>query len=221
MKITQYAFPESQYIQEEHPKTQIFLHHTAGNPDPFAVFRDWASNPERIATCVAVGGKPPVSGNWIDGEIAQGFSSKFWAFHLGLKESTFQKYNVPYQSLDRTSVAVEICNWGQLTYNKVDGKYYNYVNRVVPQAEVCTLDTPYKGFKFYHAYTDAQIQAVKELLQLWNQRFNIPLTYNPDIFDISVRALKGEKGVYTHNSVRTDKNDISPQPKMIAMLQSL
>jgi hypothetical protein len=221
MKITQYAFPANQYVQEEIPKSQIFLHHTAGNADPFAVYRDWSSNPERIATCVVVGGKPPANGNWIDGEIAQGFSSKYWAFHLGLKESTFQKYGVPYQSLDRISVAVEICNWGQLTYNKADGKYYNYVNRVVPASEVCILDTPFKGYKFYHAYTDAQIQSVKELLQLWNQRFNIPLTYNPDIFDISLRALRGESGVYTHNSVRTDKVDISPQPKMIAMLKSL
>lgn len=221
MKITQYAFPASQYMQEEHPKSQIFLHHTAGNSNPFATYQDWAGNSERIATCVVVGGKPPVGGNWIDGEIAQGFSSKYWAFHLGLKESTFQKYGVSYQSLDRISIAIEISNWGQLTYNKVDGKYYNYVNRVVPVTEVCALDTPFKGYKFFHAYTDGQIQAVKELLQLWNQRFNIPLTYNPDIFDISVRALRGEPGVYTHNSVRTDKVDISPQPKMIAMLESL
>ena len=35
------------------------------------------------------------------------------------------------------------------------------------------------------------------------------------------RALKGESGVYTHNSVRFDKIDITPQPKMIAMLKSL
>jgi len=221
MKITQYAFPENQYVKEEHSKVQIYLHHTAGNSDPFGTYRFWATNPERVATCVVIGGRPVANANWIDGEIAQGFSSKYWAFHLGLKESTFQKYGVPYQSLDRTSIAVEICNWGQLTYNKVDGKFYNYVNRAVPQNEVCELATPFKGYKFYHAYTDAQIQSVKELLQLWNQRFGIPLTFNHDIFDINIRALKGEPGVYTHNSVRTDKVDISPQPKMIAMLQSL
>jgi hypothetical protein len=220
MKITQYAFPENQYILEEHNKVQVYLHHTAGNASPFETYKYWVSNPERIATCVVVGGKPVAGSNWVDGEIAQGFSSKYWAFHLGLKESTFQKYGITYQSLDRISIGVEICNWGQLTYNKADGKYYNYVNRVVPATEVCELATPFKGYKFYHAYTDAQIQSVKELLQLWNQRFNIPLTYNPDIFDISVRALRGEPGVYTHNSVRTDKVDISPQPKMVDMLKS-
>ena len=37
----------------------------------------------------------------------------------------------------------------------------------------------------------------------------------------STNALKGLPGVYTHNSYRKDKTDISPQPKMIAMLESL
>ena len=50
---------------------------------------------------------------------------------------------------------------------------------------------------------------------------NIPLKYNPDIWDVTTRALKGESGVYTHNSVRYDKVDVSPQPKLIEMLQSL
>lgn len=221
MKITQYAFPHGQYIREEHKKTQIFLHHTAGNSDPFGVFRYWSSNPERIATCVVVGGKPPNNGRWDDGEVAQGYSSRYWAFHLGLKESTFQKYNIPYRSLDRISIGVEICNWGYLTYSVVEDKHFNYANRVVPKKEVCELSVPFKGHKYYHAYTDAQIETVRELLVLWKDRYGIPITYNPDIFDISIRALKGEPGVYTHNSVRLDKTDISPQPKMISMLESL
>lgn len=221
MKITQYNFPYSQYIREEHKKTQIFLHHTAGNSDPFGVYRYWSNGPERIATCVVIGGKPPKNGRWIDGEIAQGYSSRYWAFHLGLRESTFQKYNLPYKSLDRISIGVEICNWGQLTYDPATKKYYNYVNGVVPENEVCKLDIPFKGYKYFHAYTDAQIETVKELLLLWKDRYGIPIEYNPDIFDITIRALRGEPGVYTHNSVRTSKLDISPQPKMIAMLQSL
>ena len=70
-------------------------------------------------------------------------------------------------------------------------------------------------------YTDAQIQSVKELLLLWKDKYNIPLTYHEDIWDITPRALKGEPGVYTHNSVRTDKVDIYPCPRMIAMLKTL
>ena len=216
MDIKKVTFPTSQYFQEEHPKKQIYLHHTAGNSNGERVFSGWASNPERIATCVTISGKGTTS---VDGQIVQGFSSKFWAHHLGVKQAVFTAAKIPFQSLDRISIGIEICNWGQLTLK--EGKFYNYVNREVPAEEVCTLETPYKGYKYYHNYTDAQIESVKELLLLWNKTYNIPLTYNPDIWDITPRALKGEAGVFTHNSVRKDKVDIYPHPKMIAMLKSL
>lgn len=216
MNIKQVEFPTNQYIREEHPKTQIYLHHTAGNPNGENVFKHWAGNTERIATCVTISGKGT---GCIDGQIIQGFPSKFWAFHLGLKESTFQKAGVPYKSLDRTSIGIEICNWGQLT--EKNGKFYNYVGGAAPLSQVIKLDKPYKGHQFFHNYTDAQIASVKELLLLWKDKYKIPLKYNEDIWAISKRALSGEPGVYTHNSVRTDKIDIYPHPKMIEMLKSL
>ena len=220
MKITQYPFNKAQYVQEEYKKTQIYLHHTAGNANPYGVYKDWEKNEERVATCMVVGGKnSPDNSSWVDGEIIQGFASKHWAFHLGLKESTFDKYGVKYQSIDRISIGIEICNWGQLTLK--DGKFYNYVNKEVPKEEVVELTNPHRGYKYYHAYTDAQIDAVEEILRILKVKFNIPIKYNPDIWDITTRALKGEPGVYTHNSVRTDKVDVSPQPKLIDMLKSL
>jgi N-acetyl-anhydromuramyl-L-alanine amidase AmpD len=216
MNIKQISFSDKQYISEVHPKVQIYLHHTAGNASGEQVYQGWGSNAERVATCVVISGK---GSNCIDGQIIQGFSSQFWAFHLGLKESTFQKHGVPYRSLDKISIAIEICNWGQLTLK--DGKFYNYVNREVPADQVCTLDKPFKGFKYFHDYTDAQIESVKELLLLWKGKYGIPLTYHEDIWDICPRALKGEKGVFTHNSVRTDKVDVYPHPKLIEMLKSI
>jgi len=33
--------------------------------------------------------------------------------------------------------------------------------------------------------------------------------------------LKGKAGVFTHNSVRKDKVDVYPHPKLIEMLKSL
>ena len=210
MNIRQVTFPASQYIQEEYPKAQIYLHHTAGNSNAEQVFKDWASNSERIATCVAISG---------EGEIVQGFSSKYWAYHLGLKDSTFNRMGVPYKSLDKISIGIEICNWGQLTEKK--GKFYNYVNKEVPKDEVCTLDKPFKGFKYFHNYTDAQIKSVKDLLLLWKDKYQIPISYNEDIWDLTTRAFKGEKGVFTHNSVRSDKVDVYPHPGLIKMLKSL
>lgn len=219
MEITQYPIPQEQYIFEETSKKQIFLHHTAGNQDPYGVYKDWNNNPERIATCVVIGGKPKKTDIHIDGQIIQGYSSKYWAYHLGLKESTFHNFNLPYKSLDKYAIGLEICSWGQLTYK--NNKFYNFIGKAVANEEVIELDTPFRGYKYFHNYTDAQIQSVKELLLYWKNKYNIPLTYNKDIFDVNARALKGESGVFTHCSVRYDKVDIYPHPKLIEMLKTL
>jgi hypothetical protein len=173
----------------------------------------------RIATCVTISGKG-TSTNTFDGEICQAFSSKFWAYHLGIKPDVFRSRGIKYQSLDKISIGVEICNWGPL--EKVGNKFFNYVDREVPFDQVCELEKPYKGYKYYHAYTDAQIESVRQLLLYWKDVYKIDLTYREqDMWQVSDRALKGENGVYTHNSYRKDKTDISPQPKMIEMLKSL
>ena len=150
--------------------------------------------------------------------IAQGFSSKYWGYHLGLKQGVFNANGVPYQSLDKLSIGVEICNWGFL--KEVNGKYLNYVWREVPKKDVIKLDTPFKGFQFWHSYTKEQIESTKELLLYWNEIYGIPLDYNEDIWAVSKRALAAEPGVFTHNSVRKDKTDVYPHPELIEMLKS-
>jgi hypothetical protein len=220
-KIKQVPLSEGQYVNEETKKLQIVLHHTAGNSSAPGTIKMWdADDRGRIATCVVISGKG-LSKDTFDGEIAQAFSSKKWAYHLGLKPDVFRAMAVPYRSIDPLAIGIEICNWGPLTL-KADGKYYNYVDRVVPNDQVCELSVPYKGHKYYHAYTDAQIESVRQLLVYWSKLHSIPLTYNEkDMWEISKNALSAVPGLYTHNSYRKDKSDISPQPKMIAMLKAL
>lgn len=220
-KIKQVPMSESQYIKKETKKLQIVLHHTAGNSSGPGVIKMWDNDDRgRIATCVTISGKG-LSKDTFDGEICQAFSSKYWAYHLGLKPDVFRAMGVPYRSIDPNAIGIEICNWGPLRL-KSDGKYYNYVDRVVPANQVCELSVPYKGHKYYHAYTDAQIESVRQLLIYWNKIWNIPITYNEDdMWNISKNALTLTPGLYTHNSYRRDKSDISPQPKMIEMLKSL
>lgn len=214
MNLIQVDFPQGQYLKEEHPKKQIYLHHTAGNNSGSNVFKWWASNPERVATCVAISGPGDV-----DGQIVQGFSSKYWAYHLGIKRNVFDSFGVPFINLDKFSIGIEICNWGQLSYT--NGKFYNYVGGIINEKDVIKLDVPYKRHIYFHNYSDAQIESTRQLLVLWNQRYGIPLKYNEDIWAVTARALRGEAGVFTHNSVRADKVDIYPHPKMIQMLKSL
>ena len=216
--IHQLPLNSDEYMQEECAKYQIYLHHTAGNASGRATMRNWDSDKRgRIATCVTISNTGAKDSP--DGEIVQGFSSKYWAYHLGLKQDHFKAFNAPYKQLDKYSIGIEICAWGPLTLK--DGKFYTYVNTVVPADQVCELEEPFKGHKYYHKYSDAQIESVKNLLLYWNEVYDIPLDYNEDIWGLTERAFTMEPGVYTHNSVRKDKSDVFPQPELIAMLKSL
>lgn len=215
-------FPEEQYMREETPKTQIYLHHTAGNSNPFGVVEDWARNPERIATAFIIGGKPPKGiTQWYDGQIVQAFSSKYWAHHLGIKATAIPPRSKPPMDIARGSIGIEICNWGFLT-RRPDGQFINYAGGIMKQDEVFDLGYNYRGYRFWHDYTDAQLQATRDLLIFLGDRWKIPLTFKgPEIFDICNRAFMGEPGVWTHTSVRRDKTDCYPHPKLIDMLKSL
>jgi N-acetyl-anhydromuramyl-L-alanine amidase AmpD len=210
MNIKQFDFPESQYYATKHAKTQIYLHHTAGRRDANQVFRGWASDPVRVATCVSISG---------DGTIVQGFSSAYWAYHLGLKSKHFQPLGLPYKDLNKGSIGVEICAAGSL--KEKDGKFVTWYGAVIPKEDVVMFDEPYNGSRFFEKYTDEQIKATEELLVLWRDRYGIPITYNEDMWEISKNALSGKPGVWSHTSVRNDKSDIMPQPEMVQMLKSL
>lgn len=209
-KIKQVRLKESQYFAEESAKTQIYLHHTAGNGNAEAVSRYWNGTSDRVATAFVVGQ---------DGLIVQCFSSKHWAWHLGISKAEFKGQGAKYQNLDKASVGIEICNWGYL--KEKDGKFYNYVNARVPESMVTTLDEPFKGFKHWYKYTDAQIESTRQLLVYLCDTYNIPKEYRAQIFSLDKEAFKGTPGIYTHNSVRKDKSDIYPCPRMIQMLENL
>lgn len=220
-KIIKVSFRESQYLKQVTSKKQIYLHHTAGNSSGVNVAKFWNGNEDRIATSFIISGnvKDSVSGEK-DGDIIECFDTQYWAYHLGLKREVFSERKIPYQSLDKISIGIEICCWGQLT-KQLDGTYRNYLNHIVPSNEVIELETAFKGYKYWHNYTDAQVESVKNLLQYLCKKYQISSLYNSDIFAVTDRALKGENGIFTHNSVRKDKVDIYPHPKIIDVLKNL
>ena len=214
MNILNYPLNKGQYIEEVTAKKQIYLHHTAGNESGKGVVNWWNTNADRIATSYIITGKAKGE---TDGQVVECFNDKFWAYHLGLKQELFNANKIPYIALDKISIGIEVCNWGNLT--KKGTKFYNYVNKEV--TDVIELDKPFKGYKFWHNYTDAQIQSIKDLLIYLKSKYSIDLKYYEDIWDISKRALLGVNGVFTHNSVRKDKVDVYPHPKLIDVLKSL
>jgi len=228
-------FPDNKFYPNEYPKKIIVLHHTVSGPGIRGDIQHWLSLTDRIATCIIIDDK---------GVANQCFSSKYWAHHLGIKSSYLQAqgftdWTTRNVELNRSSIAIEIDNWGGLVQGdgaskqfglKSDGtpnmilteagKFYAaYGNKV--DCVVQEYTEPFRGYKFYEKYSDAQIKTIGELLLLWHIKYGIPLDYHDDMWDISKRALGGEPGIWTHVNYRTDKSDCHPQPELIEMLKTL
>lgn len=202
-KIVQVTFPESQYYKENTAKNQVVIHHTVSSANAKNVFSGWASNSERVATPFVIAG---------DGVIHQGFSSKYWAHHLGTKASN-------NTALNKGAVGIEVCSWGGLT--KKGDKYYSAFNSEVPASQVMDYGQKWRGYQYFHKYTAAQIESLRQLIVYLCDTYAIPKTYIPGMWDLNNDALAGKKGVYTHVSFRTDKSDMHPQPELIEMLKNL
>jgi N-acetyl-anhydromuramyl-L-alanine amidase AmpD len=221
-KITTVPFEEKNYVNETTTKNQIYIHHTASSANPYGVIEWWKQTPERVATAFVIGGRSK-SSKWKDGEILQCFGSGKWGWHLGLTAQHLKAGGPNHKSstdLNKLSIGIEICSWGQLT--KTDKGFKSYAGEIVPDDEVVEFSTPYKGFKYYHKYSDAQIQNTGELLTYLCDKWSIPKDFKGmQMFDIDARCLQGESGIWTHTSCRPDKFDCFPQPELIQMLQTL
>lgn len=212
------SFESNEYFQQETDKKQIYLHHSAGRGNAENMFKYWDTDRRgRIATCIGIS-----SGNdgGIDGEIVQGFSSKYWGYHLGLNNGHFKREGLYYKDLNKISIGIEICAWGALSFR--DGKFYSWANVEVPKEQVDTLETPFRNILHFHKYTTKQIDSVCALLSFWKDRYNIDITYKPENFwEISKKALKGENGLYSHTAVRYDKSDVYPSKELISALKNI
>ncbi len=213
------------FFREIFPKKQIYLHHSYSHPSPILVINEWRQKPHRIATCVVIGGRPyPNEPYYNDGDIYQAFPAKYWALHLGLHAPT-NKIPSKYKSLaytrqmEQTSIGITLCNAGHL--DLIDGKYMSSFGAEIPPDQVVEYPNSYRAKRFYHKYTDAQIESLRQLLVFLCDTFKIPKTYNPDLWDVNQGALDGVAGIYSQGSVRSDVRDCHPQPELVAMLSGL
>lgn len=211
-RIKPIDFPKNKYFKDLHKKLQVTIHHTVSPQDSIkGDVATWLNSKYRIATAIIIAG---------DGTPYQLFSSKYWAYHLGIKRRVFNARKIPYQRLDKISIGVEIDAAGGLT-KKGDGKWYDYYGHHISTNEVIEYPDGFRGYYGFQKYTSDQIETLKDLLIFWNNRYDIPLKYNEDMWDVSDNALKGEAGIWSHVSYRSDKSDCHPQPELIEMLRSL
>lgn len=211
-RIISVVFPVRKYFRETYDKNQIVLHHTVSGNGINGDITHWIKSKFRMGTCIIIGRR---------GDINQVFSSKFWAYHLGVPGSTYKKMGVPYKRWDMNSIGIEIDSYGGLKRNVLKNQWETVYGNKIQEENVIKYKFGYRGYYAYEKYTPEQIQSVKELLIFWSNRYGISLEYNSDMWEVSKNALEGKTGVWSHTSFRFDKSDIHPQPEMIEMLKSL
>lgn len=223
--------PVEEYISELHDKRTIYLHHTAGRYNPEGVRQWWIIDKHRlnktqwrIATAFIIGrSRFDGNDNSKDGLTYRVFEEKYWAHHLGIRRSNNRLLNT-------SSIGIEICNLGHLVLE--NGSFFRIfkqggeeVNRIeIPEAEVCVLDTPWRGYKYFQKYTPKQLAECKRLILTLAKLYDIPIRdfkYTTDWFDLQADAFNNTPGIWTHVNVRQDKTDCFPQPELINMLNSL
>lgn len=225
MNITKVNFPGNQYVQTPTAKDIFVIHHSAGWDNASDMYHHWANDSQgRVATAYGIVN---------DGTIYQGFDTRYWAYALYVnhaKNLVDLKYKTSKndERLNSRAIQVEICNWGAL--ENVKGKFYawpaketnNYSAKYeVPKEKVIYYHTPFRGSHWYERYTDQEIASLRQLILHHHQQDGLDLTYNPDMWDVSNRALEGTPGIWAHVSYRTNKSDAHPQPELIKMLQEL
>lgn len=213
-----YRLNSNEYFSQEFDKKYIFLHHTAGGPKARYVVDGWnktqfykSGNRVRVATAYIIGQND-------DNRVYECFDPKYWAQHVGISQAS----NTQFQ---RNSIGIELCAYGGL--KKRDGKFYAWpgdFTKEIPADEVVTLTKKYRGYKYFHAYTDTQIQALEKLLEYIIEEHNIPVQSNfgLDWFEYNREQVdRPQDGIYSHSAVRKDKSDMYPDPRVIGVLRRI
>lgn len=216
--INQKYMDKDEYLVGPTDKEYLFLHHTAGGHDPYAVVKMWNNDTRgRIGTEFVMGGQSVFNNNdEFDGVIVQAFPEGAYAWHLGENGSQYMHTN---------SVGIETCNFGPIK----DGK--TYTGQKANENQIVTLDKEFRGYKTWHRYSDQQIINLKELILFIANRDNIDIhkgliqeikKNGVSGFDFNSDAYYGKvKGMWTHTNTRKDKTDMFPQQELIDMLLSL
>ena len=216
--IDQKYMDKDEYLVGPTDKEYLFLHHTAGGHDPYAVVKMWNNDTRgRIGTEFVMGGQSVFNNNdEFDGVIVQAFPEGGYAWHLGENGSQYMHTN---------SVGIETCNFGPIK----DGK--TYTGQKANENQIVTLSKEFRGYKTWHRYSDQQIINLKELILFIANRDNIDIhkgliqeikKNGVSGFDFNSDAYYGKvKGMWTHTNTRKDKTDMFPQQELIDMLLSL
>lgn len=221
---TDYFLEDDEYYKDIHEKDTVWIHHTAGGGNAYFVTQSWEHDKKRNGDSLKVGTAFIIARksrsrnpefNCEEGELFRAFDEKYWCHHLGLSH----KNNV---DLNARSIGIEICSYGQLTLNK-KGNFTTIYGNVIDPDEVYDHGKEFRGYRYWHKYSDEQLETLRKLLIELREKFGLKYQdsfdaswsdYNPNLFNPT-------PGIWTHTNVRKDKFDCFPQPELLEILNSL
>lgn len=224
LEVTNYFLENDEYFRDVTFKDTVYLHHTAGGGNAYFVTQYWENDKRRngdsleVATSFIIARKSRSKNpkfNCEEGEIFRAFPEKYWAHHLGLRQSNNTELNAK-------SIGIEICSYGGLTLNS-KGYYTTIYGNTIDEDEVYDHGEEWRGYRYWHKYSDEQIESTKKLLIALKKKFNLKYqdSFDEKWFGKNRYALNGEPGIWTHVNVRDDKFDCFPQPELIKMLNEI
>ena len=228
------------YPEDQVEKLFFVLHHTAGKADARGeIENNWSTKGFPISTTNVINR---------DGVDIEVYEERFWSKHLGTisqkdknllyNQGIYPKSGTYY---NKKSLSVELVSMGWIATNAA-GFGFDYLGNgindtmlkngeisqvytVTPSGQVVPSYS-YRGHKYFQNYSLAQLQSLYELLEKWRELTGINWRMTRDTFkevfpgndQLSANAYNSVKGLYTHNSFRTDKTDIMPQKEILEML---
>lgn len=141
-----------------------------------------------------------------------------YSYHMGLKtESAYLRDN-----FECATLGIELCNAGYTS--KKNGLWVNPLGVVSDDANVVQINPPHRKNMYYEEYTDAQILTLTRLVVLLSLEFEFDISrLNMDtMFDYDPKwNINNRNGIITHCTVRQDKFDLAPTPKVVEFFNSL
>lgn len=211
MNIVKKHLTNGQYLTQILEKVSLFLHHTE-NLSAMATWRWWNQTPERVGTAYVIDR---------DGTAYEFFDPAVHAYHLGITgDDNFH---------EKHSIGIELVSAGKLYKVKDEFRFYPlWPNQsrytVIPKEEVITFEKPFKGFKYYQGYTEAQLETLGKLMKKVLKDFPTIKFENKidDMFTFDQKIIDEHlSGVFTHGSVRAEKTDIIPYPAILKVLSEV
>lgn len=207
------------FYNEITKKNTIVISNSIGY-DPNIVIKHWKGYYKssdiilKKSSSYIIGGRYSKVNTW-NGKIIKAFDDKYWSYSFYTDDLDISKI-----------ISIEICNDGPIV--EKDNKYYNIFGGLVDKEDIVELD--YLGYKYYHKYTNEQIESLRKLLSHLQLKHGIQVNrgiYNEDgfksFYDINWFTDYNPElgGIKNIKSFIVDSFGLTPQKEILDMLNTI